>query len=237
MYSFIIPAHNEERLLGRTLESIHDAVKALGEPYEIIVANDASRDATEHVAEQHEARVVNIDNRQISKTRNCGAAVATGDVFVFVDADTTVDESLLKSMHTQLQAGVVGGGAVVVLDGKLPLYARIFGPIFTFTYSRAGLAAGCYIFSTREAFLAVGGFDESLFASEEIEFSRKMRRFGKFPILREPVTTSSRKLRTHTVWELAKTLIDLIRRGPKVLKSREGLEMWYGPRREDSEAP
>ncbi|MEZ6193712.1 MAG: glycosyltransferase [Phycisphaerales bacterium] len=235
MYSFIIPAHNEEKLLPRTLRAIHDAAKVLAGPYEIIVANDASTDTTEQVALQHGARVVNVDHRQISKTRNSGAAEAQGDIFVFVDADTFVNDALLKSMHNRLQNGIVGGGAVVALGGNLPLYGRVFGPIFTFIYSRAGFAAGCFIFCKRDAFQAINGFDETLFAGEELEFTRQMRRQGKFKILREPVVTSGRKLRTHTARELASTVFGFMLQGPKALKSRDKLDMWYGERREDTE--
>ena len=49
--SFILPAHNEEALLGRTLSALHESARALGEPYEAIVANDASTDRTGEIAD------------------------------------------------------------------------------------------------------------------------------------------------------------------------------------------
>ena len=49
MISFVIPAHNEEACLVRTLQAIHDSARATGQPYEIVVANDASTDATAEV--------------------------------------------------------------------------------------------------------------------------------------------------------------------------------------------
>ena len=160
MYSFIIPAHNEEGLLPRTLESVHSSAKVLGEVYEIIVANDASTDATGEVAVQHGAMVVRIDHRQIGKTRNSGAAAAKGEVLVFVDADTTINPDLMLAVQKNIRAGAVGGGASVAFDGRMPFHAHITVPVFMFVYRLSGLAAGCFIYSTREAFDAVGGFDE-----------------------------------------------------------------------------
>jgi glycosyltransferase involved in cell wall biosynthesis len=93
MISFIIPAYNEELLLGRTLKALHNAARALGEPFEIVVADDASTDRTAVVARQHGARVVSVSYRQIAATRNAGIRAANGELFVFVDAEVTVARS------------------------------------------------------------------------------------------------------------------------------------------------
>jgi glycosyltransferase involved in cell wall biosynthesis len=95
--SFIIPAHNEEALIGRTLSALHEAARALGESYEIIVAIDTSTDRTAEIALEHGARLVAVDRRQIAATRNAGARAATGDLFIFVDADTMVTERALRA--------------------------------------------------------------------------------------------------------------------------------------------
>src|SRR5882724_9205202 len=90
MISFIVPAHNEQACLGRTLDAIHKAARAVGQPYEIIVVDDASTDATAEIAAQNNARVVSVNHRQIAATRNAGARIAHGDQLLFVDADTTI---------------------------------------------------------------------------------------------------------------------------------------------------
>lgn len=97
------------------------------------------------------------------------------------------------------------------------------------------LAAGCFLFCTREAFDAVGGFDERLFAAEEAVMSRALRRHGRFVVLRESVTTSGRKLRAHSAREILGLLVRLAVGGPKTIQRREGLDVWYGERRADSE--
>src|SRR5262245_46006339 len=126
MISFIIPAHNEEALLGRTLAAAHAAARELGRPYEIVVANDASTDRTGEIAAAQGARVVAVNRRQIAATRNAGAAAATGDILFFVDADTQVTAEAVRAAVKRLANGAVGGGAAVHFDeGPLPLYARI----------------------------------------------------------------------------------------------------------------
>src|SRR4051812_3140499 len=111
MLSFVVPAYNEEKYLGPTLASIHEAARAVGGPYEIVVANDNSSDGTAQVAQAGGARVVTVHKRQIAGTRNEGAKAASGEWLVFVDADTRVSEAVVRGVVEALRAGVVGGGA------------------------------------------------------------------------------------------------------------------------------
>ncbi len=66
--------------------------------------------------------------------------------------------------------------------------------------------------------------------------SRALRRQGRFVVLRERVTTSGRKLRAHSAGEVLGLLAQLALSGPKSVRRREGLELWYGERRTDPEA-
>jgi glycosyltransferase involved in cell wall biosynthesis len=231
--SFVVPAHNEELLLGRTLAAIHAAARRVGKPYEIVVADDASTDRTAAVASEHGARLVAVRNRQIAATRNAGARAATGDVLIFVDADTIVNAAVVSSTLSALGAGAVAGGASMRLDGKIPWYGRVL-TFIVLTGMRAGrLAAGCYFFCSRAAFEAAGGFDERLFVTEEIAFSRALQRHGRMVILRDAVETSGRKLRTYSGWEILRLLSILAMSGRRALRSRRHLDLWYGARRVD----
>jgi glycosyltransferase involved in cell wall biosynthesis len=235
MISFIVPAYNEARLLGRTLESIHTAGAALGEPYELIVVNDASTDETAAVAAAHGARVVPVSYRQIAATRNAGARAAAGDRFIFVDADTIVSPAVVRAAVAALANGAAGGGASLRLDGTIPWHGRLL--LFAGrTGMRIGrLAAGCFLFATRAAFQAAGGFDEKLFATEELALSRALARHGRVVILRETVTSSGRKLRTFSGWEILRLLSAFTYTGTRVVRDRKQLELWYGARRVDPE--
>jgi glycosyltransferase involved in cell wall biosynthesis len=231
--SFIIPAHNEESRIAATLAAIDESGQVLGQPFEIVVVDDSSTDGTARIAEEHGARVVKVNCRQIAATRNAGAAAAVGDMLVFVDADTIVEESVVRAAAHAMHQGAVGGGCRVRFDGDLPLFGRVLATLVVPIYAVLGLAAGCFIFCTRDAFNEVGGFDETLFAAEEVAMSRQLRRQGTFVILRDFVTTSGRKLRTYSGWEIIGSLLRIAVGGSKSVKQRDGLEIWYGKRRTD----
>src|SRR5688572_3831089 len=93
MITFIIPAHNEESFIGATLDSLHAAAVRINVSYEVIVVDDASTDSTAIIAASNGARVISVNHRKISASRNTGAKEATGTLLVFVDADTIVTEA------------------------------------------------------------------------------------------------------------------------------------------------
>lgn len=233
MISFIVPAYNEEHLLGATLDALRAAAVAAGEPYELIVVDDASTDRTAVIAEHHGAALVSVAHRQIAATRNSGARNANGDLLIFVDADTIVSEAVVRSAVEALRGGAAGGGAAVEFDGTVPLYARLLLPVLVWSFRSAGLAAGCFLFCTRKAFAAVGGFDEAFYGAEELVMSRALKRHGRFVVLRQAVITSGRKLRTHSVREMLAIVARLALRGPGAVKQRQGMDLWYAERRED----
>jgi glycosyltransferase involved in cell wall biosynthesis len=230
MISFVIPAHNEERLLGRTLHSIFASAAASGEPFEVIVVDDASTDGTAAIAREHGARVLSVQNRQIAATRNAGARAAVGDMLVFVDADTSVTPRLVRAAVRAIRRGVVGGGCDVRFDGRVPPYATLLLGALRLLLRAVGLTGGCFVFCTRRAYLAAGGFDETLYVSEEVAFVRRLKRLGRFVILRESAITSGRKMRTHTAVQLLGLTVRLALAGPQSLRRREGLDFWYDPR-------
>lgn len=152
---------------------------------------------------------------------------------MFVDADTIVTEGAVGAAIAAMRDGAVGGGSSFRLEGRIPRYGRVLLAILVPLFRAVGLASGCFLFCTREAFLAVGGFDERLFVAEEAVMSRALRRQGRFVILRESVTTSGRKLRTHSGREILGMLSRVIMAGPKALRQRDSLDIWYGERRVD----
>jgi cellulose synthase/poly-beta-1,6-N-acetylglucosamine synthase-like glycosyltransferase len=236
--SFAIPAHDEEQLLPSTLRAIREAAGATGVPYEIIVADDASTDDTARVAREHGATVVAIDRRQIAAARNAAGRAATGDVLFFVDADTRIDADVVRDGLAAVEAGAVGGGFLTSFDGQIPLYARVLLPVVLTLFRMAKLTGGATMFCTRDAFDAVGGWDETLFASEEITFARVLKQHGHFVIPRSKIVTSARKLHDHSGFEIFGILLKLLWRGPKGVRRRDGLELWYGPRtRSDASTP
>ena len=230
--SFIVPAFNEERDLGATLKAIVEAGETLAGPYEIVVADDGSTDRTARIALEHGARVITAKHRQIAATRNSGAGIAKGDIFIFVDADTIVNGIVIEAAVRAIRDGAAGGGAAVIMDEPLPIYAKLIVPLILKGYSLTGWAAGCFMFCTRQAFEAVGGFDEKLFCSEEITFSKALKQQGPFIMLRESVLSSARKLRIYSGREHLRTIWRFLLNGRKVLYDRDAMHMWYDGRRE-----
>ena len=79
---------------------------------------------------------------------------------------------------------------------------------------------------------AVGGFDETFYASEEIWLSKALRERGRFVIVRHPVLTSGRKLRMNSALSMLATALVLLLKGPRSWQRRDGLDLWYDGRRE-----
>lgn len=231
MISFIIPAHDEERLIGASLDALNATIRDLDVTCEIIVVVDASTDATAAIASRAGARVIEVEHRQIAATRNAGAAFALGELLVFVDADTLVNPALVRAAIRAVDNGAVGGGCAVRMEGPLSRSERIALRFFTWLFRLIRIAPGCFLFCTRGAFDAVGGFDEAWFAGEDVAMSRALTRHGRFVILRESVQTSARKLRTHTLREHLQLIWRFMWRGRGMLKSRDKLDLWYGRRR------
>jgi glycosyltransferase involved in cell wall biosynthesis len=232
--SFIVPAHNEELELPATLDAIHAAASDAGQPYEIIVVDDASTDATPEIASRAGAQVIQINQRQIAAARNAGGRAARGECLFFVDADTRINRTHVVEGIAALKVGCVGGGARVAFDGSVPIWGRVLLLAFGAFYFGLNLGAGAFLFTTRRNFDAIGGFDEQYFAGEEVYFSLALRKLGRFQVLREPVVTSGRKLRMYSAKQFLRKFFGVIIAGPRGARSRAKLSLWYDGKREPS---
>lgn len=238
--SIIIPAFNEEKLIAGTLERIAVASSAFGElgwEVETIVCDNNSTDRTAELACSAGAKVVFEPINQISRARNAGAAAATGDWLIFVDADSHPSHGLFGNVAEVIQGGrVLAGGSTIAIKERYP--AVVFAVTGWNLLSRLRRwAAGSFIFCEASAFREIGGFSTELFVSEEIDLSKRLqhlaRRRGKrMTILtRHPLVTSVRKLHLYTVREHLQFLRRLIMQRGRPLKSREECGIWYDGRR------
>jgi glycosyltransferase involved in cell wall biosynthesis len=232
-YSVIIPAYNEEALLPQTLGSLKTYMsKTAGYVGEIIVVDNESTDRTAEVAASLGARVIHEPHRQIAKARNTGGEHAEGRYLIFLDADTMPTDGLLEATLRALESGdVVGGGTRVDAIEKLSVVMRLVLWCWKMLSVMFHWAAGSYVYCLKEAFDDVNGFDEDYYASEEIWFSKRLKRWGrkhkkKMKILDIPVRTSMRKVDWHSglgiLWSMVK--LGLV---PGSLKSREACKFWY----------
>lgn len=235
LVSFVIPAWNEESVLEPTLEALAVVIKNLTGPSEVIVVNDGSTDRTAEIARQHGAKVVTVQHRQIAATRNAGAREAKGDLLIFIDADTLVTTEAVRGAIEVVRSGAVGGGCAIRYTGRIPAYLRLFIPVEVWFARRMRIAFGCFLFCTRAAFEAVGGFDNSLFATEEITLSLALHTLGRFVCLPECVSTSGRKLRTHSTTEWFVQIYRITFARERYVRDRAAMGVWYGDRRPDPE--
>ena len=232
MISFIVPAYNEEHELSYTLAAIRETVSGATQPYEIIVVDDASTDATPKIASDAGAKVIAIDRRQIAASRNAGARAAQGQYLFFIDGDTRINQVHVSEGIAALEDRYAGGSARVAMDGFVPFWGRVLLRGFSSVYFGLNLGAGAFLFTTRRNFDVVGGFDEQYFAGEEVYFSLELKKLGGFKVLREPVVTSARKLRMYPAKDFLRKFFGVIVRGPRGVRSRAKLSLWYDGKRE-----
>ncbi len=231
--SFLLPAYNEEEFIGRAVDSIHRAAGAcaLG-GYEIIVCDNGSTDATAERARAAGARVVHEPHRQIARSRNAAAAASSGAWLVWLDADAMLTEPVLAATLSALDTGrVCGGGARVELEGApLDRAARCAVNGWNWIATNFCLAAGSYFYALREGWAETGGFNEAVYAGEEIGFSRTLKRWGRarglhFRVLDHAVPSSARKVEQFTVWQTLRQMA--VCAWPGNLGRRDRLRFWY----------
>jgi glycosyltransferase involved in cell wall biosynthesis len=236
MLSFVVPAHNESQLIAGTVRRLREAGDHAAVPYEVVVVDDASSDDTADLAARAGARVVAASVRQIAAARNAGARAARGEWLMFVDADTWVSGSTVLAALDAMSAGAAGGGARVRFDGPVPFYVRP-GVAATFgAFRLLNWTVGCFMFCRRDAFDRIGGFDERLFAAEEVAFSRGIKRVGRLALVEPAVVTSARKFRTHSLREWLRMGFGALHLA-RAVRSRQRLSLWYGERRHDPGPP
>ncbi|MGL4944177.1 MAG: glycosyltransferase [Thermoguttaceae bacterium] len=240
-YSIVIPAYNEERLLGATLKCVADAMRSVADGLaplngEVIVVDNNSTDNTAAIAAEAGTQVVFEPVNRIASARNAGGRAACGRYILFLDADTPLTGDLLTAVLLRLESGeFYGGGARITFDTKVPLSAELFTNAWAW-YSRTfGVAAGCFVYCLREAFDDVGGFPTELYAGEELYFCKRLKKWGRQRGLRfsflddPPVVTSARRLQTQSIAQLLVVMVTLGLFRP-LLRSRWFCGMWYGGR-------
>ena len=239
--SIVVPAFNEERLLGASLGAIRAACAAfeqLGWRWELVVCDNNSTDRTAEIAREAGARVVFEPVNQIARARNAGAAAAAGNWLVFVDADSTPTPELFAEAAAAMAGGrCVAGGCTVAFPADTGAAPRLVVGLWNLVSRATRWAAGSFMFCEAAAFRALGGFSEALYASEEIELFRRLKRFarrerrGVVILHRHPLLTSARKVRLYGWGEMSRFALKAIVSPGRTLRSRDACHSWYDGRR------
>jgi len=238
--SVVVPAFNEERLLPGSLFSVRAAMEGfarLGWKSELIVCDNNSTDGTAEIAKGLGAQVVFEPVNQIGRARNTGAACAGGDWIFFVDADSYPSVELFLEAADSIRAGrCLAGGSTVRYEDAHPSVALVTG-IWNAVSRINKWAAGSFIFCEAAAFCETGGFSEELYASEEIDLFRRLKRLARrdrrtIVILhRHPLSTSDRKLRLYGWREFLRFMLKTVVSRGRTLRSRQDCFAWYDGRR------
>lgn len=238
--SIVIPAFNEARLIERTLLSITDSLEVNHQPgftSEVIVVDNNSTDNTAELAKQAGATVVFEPINQIGRARNAGAAHAIGEWLLFLDADSLLSHGLLTDILRVIETGkYVGCGSTLRME-SLPWWANLTLHLWTSVSVLCRWAAGALVVCRRDAFEAVGGFDQELYALDEIRLSKQLKQWGRerdlrFTILtKHPLETSSRKISLYSSREIAIQIFRIFFLPKKTLQDKKHLSVWYDGRR------
>jgi glycosyltransferase involved in cell wall biosynthesis len=210
-YSVIIPAHNEEKYINTCLDSIENATKPHGAHVEIIVVLNRCTDTTEQIARSRGAIVITENSKNLARIRNRGAAIASGDVIVTIDADSWMSKNMLCEIERMLRSRRYIGGGVRIRMERYSLGIRLSWMILHIIIFFTGLSGGLY-WCYRKDFQAIGGFNENCALGEDLEFAGRLKEYGrthglKFTTLRTAhITTSCRKFDTFGDWVFLKLL-------------------------------
>ncbi len=189
MISMVIPVLNEARLIVQTLSALHP-FRATG--HEVIVVDGGSADDSVILSQPLSDRTISCHPGR-SRQMNAGARIASGDVLLFLHADTLLSKDAAHWIIDGLkQQRKHWGRFDVRLSGK-HYFLRIVEYLMNWRSRLTGIATGDQaIFVRRELFESVGGFPD-IDLMEDIALSKILKRYGRPLCLRQWVVTSSRR--------------------------------------------
>jgi len=192
--SVILPVLNEEHVIASTLQALLSLM-----PYEIIVVDGGSTDGTRAVCDQFGVRVLTSEPGR-ARQMNCGARDATGDVLLFLHADTTLPASALRDISAAMRDPDCPAGRFdVEIEGAhwmLKIIARLINYRSRITKIATGDQA---LFVRRSVFEKIGRFPD-IPLMEDIALCRTLKRLGPMACLSSRVITSGRRWEKDGVW-------------------------------------
>jgi rSAM/selenodomain-associated transferase 2 len=188
--SVIIPALNEA---GQIEGAVQSALKNSGGlEVEVIVADGTSADETARIAQKTGALVVSTEASR-GLQMNHGATRASGDILIFLHADTRLPANWARAVVEALKKPGISGGAFSLSIDDAGWRLRVVERLSLFRARYLGLIYGDQaIFTTRETFNEIGGF-KNLPLFEELDYVMKLRRKGRVIVLTDSVVTSARR--------------------------------------------
>lgn len=185
MLSIIIPTLNEEKNLPNLLESIKSQEF---NDYEVIVSDAKSIDKTKEIALKSNCLFISSEIKHPSHQRNQGAKLAKGEILLFLDADSTIPENFLNIvMNDFKERNLVGAGLYLKFNSKKKIYL-LYNKVYNFfcyiSQFFKPLAVGAAIISQKEAHFKMDGFDETILVGEDHDYVRRIKKLGKFRMIK-----------------------------------------------------
>ena len=180
--SIVIPTLNEEKAIEETLADLFENHS----PDEVIVADGGSTDQTLSLINSR-VKIIHSEKGR-AKQMNAGAEKATGDVFLFLHADTRLPRNGVSKIKDMVARGVKAGRFRMRFDDRrwlLRLY-ETYTRFHFFSYGDQGF------FVAKELFEKLSGFDEWV-PFEDIDFYKRLRQLTRPVIIKNPVVTSARR--------------------------------------------
>jgi glycosyltransferase involved in cell wall biosynthesis len=204
MLSIIIPTLNEEKYLPHLLDSIKNQNFS---DYEVIISDGGSIDKTVSIAKSYGASVVvNSSVMHPAAQRNNGAAIARGDILLFLDADSVLPPGFLKNAHQEfINRELTAAGFFFVFSPNrwyYNIYSFISNLIcFLKQNSKHPAAVGVGLMSKRNVHEKIKGFDLSILLAEDYDYCARLAEQGKFRIIRSiKIISSSRRIVQEGFW-------------------------------------
>ena len=238
--SIVIPAFNEERLLAESLACINKsraAFERAGFASELIVCDNNSTDRTAEIARAAGATVVFEPVNQIGRARNTGAAAASGEWLLFVDADSKPSAELFTEVTEQIRSGrCLAGGCTLRLEGnhRIP---NLVTRVWNWKSRQRRWVAGSFIFVETAVFRKICGFSGEFYAGEELDLSKRLKAVAKETgrevviLHRHPLLTSDRKVRLYSGLEYLRFMLKVAISRHRTLRDKSACYPWYDGRR------
>ena len=184
--SIIVPAYNEEKVIRKTLISLKNQTYR---PIEIIVVYRGN-DKTREISKKYTNEVFFLGEKGASKARNFGARHAKGEYLFFVDADTRLNQNAVAKAIKFLNKGYIGGTAKIEYDSK-SYKIKAIEAIQNFCLSYWKICLSQFIYTTRKIFDKSNGWTETIEFGEDMNFLKKLSKFGKLKYISDPVIKTS----------------------------------------------
>ncbi len=184
-FSVVIPAYNEAKYIERTLSALKNQTF---KDFEIIVKDGKSQDQTVKIGRKYTKKVVSQKDTSAADARNQGAQHATGQILVFLDADTALPPKTLAHFSELMKnEDIVGVSCRKVPQSNSTLDRIMYEFVNISTYIssvlRLGGAHGNLMLIRRNAFEQVGGFNPNIIVAEEQDLVRRATKLGKYKFL------------------------------------------------------